>query len=386
MLRVLEHLVLSTFDKSVLSGKFCPTTCCQHHPQPPENLISRGTYFRIASPAILHRMELLEERNFFPSLKRNIAKTSSGSQVVSYSSDLGDGKPILVLIHGYPQSAFIWRHIVPILQPRFSLFIPELPGYGISSHPTAKTDYSKRAIGGAILEALVHVWPTIHEIDCRRGVILAGHDRGARICHRLAVDRDYLNAEYGGLNIVATILLDIVPTKVQWDLFGQSPSIAAGYFHWPLLANVELATHMILSMGGGNWAKMALRLAGPNEKARARIEEHGAVDVYAELFDKVETVRGSCEDYKAAAGIDYDQQVEDMKAGRKIGVPTLVMYSAIGIGSKSDVAATWKMWVAEGTVLEAVAVEDGYGHYLPEEAYDIVSDKMLEFLGKHVPY
>ncbi|KAM7187806.1 alpha/beta hydrolase [Rhypophila sp. PSN 637] len=325
----------------------------------------------------------LEERNFFPSLERNVTPTPSGSQVVSYSSDLGDGGPILVLIHGYPQSAFIWRHIVPILQGKFSLFIPELPGYGISSHPTASKDYSKREIGEAILDALFFAWPTIQEVDYRRAVILAGHDRGARICHRLAVDRNYFDAQRG-LNIVATILLDIVPTKVQWDLFGQSPSIAKGYFHWPLLANVELATHMILSMGGGNWAKLALRLAGTNEKSRARIEEHGAVDVYAGLFNKAETIRGSCEDYKAAAGVDYDKQVEDMKAGRKIDVPTLVMYSAMGIGSKSDVPGAWKEWVAEGTVLEAVAVEDGYGHYLPEEAYDIVSEKMLEFLGKHL--
>ncbi|KAK3348823.1 alpha/beta hydrolase [Lasiosphaeria hispida] len=308
--------------------------------------------------------EPLEARNFFPALQRNVTPTPSGSTVVSYTSDLGDGKPILTLIHGYPQSAFIWRHITPTLLGKVSLFIPELPGYGIST----PSPPSKRSVGAALLAALSTLF------SGPRHVILSGHDRGARICHRLAVDAA---SAPPNLKIIGAFLLDIVPTKVQWDRFSD-PAIARGYFHWPLLANVELAVGMLKAYGGGRWARGAFRLAGKNEEGLRRLED--GVEVYVGLFDKEEVIRGSCEDYEAGAGVDVEEQVADQREGRKIGVPTVVMFSEAGLGARMDVAREWADWVQEGVPYEAVPVGEGYGHYLPEEAHDIVSEKMISFL------
>ncbi|KAJ4390333.1 hypothetical protein N0V85_007330 [Neurospora sp. IMI 360204] len=206
--------------------------------------------------------EPLETRNFFPALQRNVTPTASGSEVVSYTSDLGNGGPILTLIHGYPQSAFIWRHLVPLLQPKVSLFIPQLPGYGISTPISAGTgDHTKRAVGRALLDALSQVFGTntSSSSSSPRPIILAGHDRGARICHRLAVDASpsshpEIQTFFSALNlsVQGVIMLDILPTKSQWDLFS-SPSVSQGYFHWPLLANVELAVPMIQAFGVANW-------------------------------------------------------------------------------------------------------------------------------------
>lgn len=238
-------------------------------------------------------------------------------------------------------------------------------------------DYSKKSAGTAILQALASIFSITPSSP--RKAILGGHDRGARVCHRLVVDKAEFISSLG-LDISATFLLDILPTKVQWELFA-NPAIAQGYFHWPLLANVELAVQVIGAFGGGKWVRGGLRLAG-NEEGLRRIMADGAVDVYAGLFEKEETIRGSCEDYKAGAKREFDEQVEDQKNGRKIEVPVLVMFSNVGIGSKSDVAATWKEWVREGTPLEVVGVE-GHGHYLPEEAHDIVSAKVVEFLDKY---
>ncbi|KAK3317356.1 alpha/beta hydrolase [Cercophora scortea] len=314
----------------------------------------------------------LETRNFFPTLQRNVTPTASGSQVVSYSSDLGNGGPVLALIHGYPQSA--WRHVIPRLEGKVSLFVPELPGYGIS---TPATEHSKRFIGRALLDALQEVFGITP--DAPRKVIVGGHDRGARVSHRLAVDRkDFLPA----VDIVGTVLLDIVPTMVQWESF-RNPAIAQGYFHWPLLANVELATNLIKAFGGANWVRGGhFRLTNSPEGIR-RIKMEDAVEVYAALFEKEETIRCSCEDYAASATPDFNEQAADQAAGRKIDVPTLVMFSAAKLGSQMDIAEVWKDWVAPGTVYEHVAVGEGYGHYLPEEAYDIVSARVLEFLDKH---
>ncbi|KAK0724405.1 alpha/beta hydrolase [Lasiosphaeris hirsuta] len=308
--------------------------------------------------------ESLETRNFFPALQRNVTPTPSGSTVVSYTSDLGDGSPILTLIHGYPQSAFIWRHIAPTLLGKVSLFIPELPGYGISTRSTP----SKRGVGTALLSAIQTLFPG------SRSVILAGHDRGARICHRLAVDAASAPPD---LKITGAFLIDIVPTKVQWDKFSD-PAIARGYFHWPLLANVELAVRMLTAYGGGRWVREAFQLARKSEEGLRRLED--GVEVYVALFEKEETIRGSCEDYEAGAGVDVEEQVADQREGRKIRVPTVVMFSQAGLGARIDVAREWVDWVEEGVPYEGVPVGHGYGHYLPEEAHDIVSEKLVAFL------
>lgn len=264
--------------------------------------------------------------------------------------------------------------MVPSLIDKISLFIPELPGYGIST-PAQKN--SRKDIGGALLEALQKVFGT-SESSPRR-VVLGGHDRGARVCHRLAVSRH----DYPFVNVIGAVLVDIVPTKVQWDRFAD-PVIATGYFHWPLLANVEVAVSMLKAFGGANWCRSGhFRVAGSNEAGVARLKADDAVEIHAALFDKEETLRYSCEDYAAGAAPECEEQAEDQKAGRKIDVPTMVMFSKAKLGARTDVAEEWTEWITPGVSYEPVPIGDGYGHFLPEEATDIVSEKILSFLKAH---
>ncbi|KAK3388747.1 Alpha/Beta hydrolase protein [Sordaria brevicollis] len=338
----------------------------------------------------------VETRNFFPALQRNVTATASGSEVVSYSSDLGNGGPILTLIHGYPQSAFIWRHLIPLLQPKISLFIPELPGYGISSPISAGTgEHTKRAVGRALLDTLSQVFGTTSGAAPRK-VILGGHDRGARICHRLAVDATHPDQSsiYDELNLTVegTIMLDILPTKSQWDLFSV-PAIGQGYFHWPLLANVELAVPMIQGFGVGNWVRGAcLRLAGSAEDSKVRIMSEDAVETYVACFEREGTVKWTCEDYKAGAAKEVEEQKDDLKQGRRVECPALVMFSRekLGQGGKLDVEGVWRgtagqqkdQWFGDGVEAEVVGVEGGRGHYLPEEAFDVVGEAIIKFLER----
>ena len=308
-------------------------------------------------------------RSIFPDLQQHFIDTPAGSKVCCYTSDLGPNTPILTLIHGYPQSAFEWRHVIPEIRNKVSLFVPELPGYGISS---PCPPHSKKAVGTALLQALKSAFN-----PGRRKIILGGHDRGARIVHRLAVDKD----GFPDLNIVGCVLLDIVPTKAQWDAFA-NPAICAGYFHWPLLANVEIAVRILTAYGGAQWCRDAHnRIGGDNAQGRARIFSDDAVEVYAALFDKRETLIGSCEDYAQGAAPEVEQQVEDQKNGKKIDIPTLVMFSQAKLGLRIDVAKVWEDWVQPGK-LKAIGVGDGHGHYLPEEACDWVSPAIIDFLGQ----
>jgi hypothetical protein len=180
--------------------------------------------------------------------------------------------------------------------------------------------------------------------------------------------------------VIGTILMDIIPTREQWRVFSD-PALAQGYFHWPMLANAELATDLLSAYGGAKWARGAhTRISGPNPKSLERITQHDALDVYAELFDSKETLYYTALDYAAGAVPESTEQEEDQAAGRKVGVPLLVLYSKANIGRKTDVTTVWKSWVAEGVQYEGYGVGEGYGHYLPEEAFDIVVPKVQEFL------
>jgi pimeloyl-ACP methyl ester carboxylesterase len=270
------------------------------------------------------------------------------------------------------------------LAGKVSLFIPELPGYGIS---TPAKNNSRKDVGEALLEALQRAFAlgAQETLQKKRRVVLGGHDRGARLCHHLAVwsgsDPDHF---IPGIEVVGVILLDIVPTKVQWEKFAD-PSISQGYFHWPLLANVDRAVKMISAYGGGNWCRDAhTSIAGNNELGHQRIVADDAVEVYATLFDKEETLRYSCLDYATGAAPEYDCQAADQAAGRKIAVPTMVMFSQARLGARIDVANEWKTWIADGVPYEPAPIGHGFGHYLPEEAHDIVSEQILLFLDKHI--
>jgi pimeloyl-ACP methyl ester carboxylesterase len=251
--------------------------------------------------------------------------------------------------------------------------VPELPGYGIS---TPAKDNSRQAIGGALLEALQSAFGIDTDAkSAARKVILGGHDRGARICHRLAVSK----AHFPALNVIGAVFIDIVPTKVQWEKFGAHPGISQGYFHWPFLANVDLAVKILKAYGGANWVRDQHFRITASEEGRRRMESDGGVDVYAALFEKEETLRYSCEDYAAGAGPEFTQQAEDQEAGRKVSVPLMVIFSKTQLGSKIDVAEEWKDWIKEGTPYQPVPVDE-YGHYLPEEAHDIVSENIGNFV------
>ena len=244
--------------------------------------------------------------------------------------------------------------------------IPELPGYGISTMPP---ESDKRTVGHLLIAALHKVFQP------DRSVIWFGHDRGARIGHRLLVDNDPSH------RLQAGILLDIVPTLAQFRSFSHTVA-ASAYFHWPFLAT-GVGPKMIAGMGGGNFCRMMLaRTVGGNEEGRKKFRDGNSEDVYASLFDRDDCVAGSCADYAAGATVDCEEQERDQQDGRHITLPTLVMYSALYLGRLHDVPAVWRDWCA-GEV-EAIGVPDAYGHFLPEECPEIVTRHALGWIHKRV--
>lgn len=298
-----------------------------------------------------------------------------GTTIFSYSSKPpSEDSPIAVLLHGYPQSTYIWRYMAPQFASKMAVFVPGIPGYGESTPWTEK--YNKKDIAISMLEAMKSVFH-IKPGGPPRKVVLIGHDRGGRIFHDLVVRKE----EVKDLEIVGLVLLDIAPTKAQFEAF-KSSKVMVGYFHWPFLARKDIAIKLISAYGGDNWCRELMEIAGPNEEGRKLFAAGNSWQKYMDLNKKPEVIRGTCEDYEVAAMEEVPRQTEDLASGRKIEVPVLVMYSARNLGKVFDMKTTWQEYVAEQTQLEVVGVENGVGHYLPEEAGDEVGERVLKFLGK----
>jgi len=306
-------------------------------------------------------------QSLHPFLQTNSTTLSVGGVIKSFSHDTGSG-PVLCLVHGWPQSSYMWRHTVATLKEQASLYIPELPGYGFSTLPS---EHDKRYVGNLIVEALYKVF------DKSRPIIWCGHDRGARIGHRLVVDADHGISTH---RISTAIFLDIVPTLEQWRVFA-NPAASVAYYHWPFLAS-PAAPLMIESMGGGNFTKLNLEKArGSNVEGAAQFRGNDAMAVYCHQFNDPHCIAGSCADYRAGATVDYVEQEQDQKADRKVKTPLLVIYSAENLGRMHDVPTVWRNWATGELRCEGIA--DGFGHYLPEECPDRVSKLVLAWIAQH---
>lgn len=212
-------------------------------------------------------------------------------------------------------------------------------------------------------------------------IILCGHDRGARVCHRLAVDFAHqdnpeLSEPYKDLlsrfELHSTVILDIVPDLTQFNSFSTA-SIAVARFHWSFLANVAFAVPMIEAYGGGKFVReLILRWGG--EHCAAAMEDGDALEVYSRAFEDVEVIKASCEDYAAGAGEDLKRQVEDQDVGRKMAGRVVIVYSEGYLAKIYDSEDIWTKWAQEsGCELSFHGIGGGKGHFIPEEAAEEVA-------------
>ncbi len=236
----------------------------------------------------------------------------------------GEGPPVL-LLHGFPQTHAMWAGVAADLARDHAVVVPDLRGYGDSGRPDAGEDhagYSFRAMAAdvaALMAALGHDrYPVV------------GHDRGARVTHRLALDAPDA--------VERAAVLDVLPTA---HVFGHvDQRLATAYYHWffylqpaPLPENLIAGDplgylHSLLGAWGG----------GLDAHSPAQLAE------YERCFADPATRHAMLEDYRAAASIDLAHDAADAAAGRRVGCPLLVLWgsrSVVGTGG-DDVLAVWR--------------------------------------------
>ncbi|KAF4589072.1 putative Fluoroacetate dehalogenase [Ophiocordyceps camponoti-floridani] len=283
-------------------------------------------------------------------------------------------KPVLILLHGWPQSSYAWRHVTQALSERVPVIAFDTPGYGLSSPCASGAD--QLTTGTAILEAVTKIYGK------NTSIILAGHDRGARIVQRLAVNIDH----FPHVRAMGVFIVDILPVYEKFRSFSK-PQNAIGYYHWSFLPRGAFALDMIKAYGGGNFIKGSLQGgSGPNEKGLKLFKSDNAWEVYANFFDQVSIANYSISDFRSSATVEYETQEADQKAGRKIKMPCFVFYSEhmqtrSGLSSSGfSMAEIWPNWVATGVKLILEGVGRGIGHFIVEEAPEDTIQAMDSFM------
>ena len=265
----------------------------------------------------------------------------------------GDGPPLL-LLHGYPQTGYIWHKIAPLLAKDFTVIVADLRGYGDSDKPPTSADhavYSKRAMAAdmiAVMAALGH-----------QKFFVAGHDRGGRVAHRLA--RDYPQA------VERLAVLDIAPTAMMYDTTDMQ--FATSYYHWFFLIQPAPFPETLIGHDPKFFLESKMRHWG---KDRSAITDD-AFDDYLRCFSNPDTIHASCEDYRASASIDLEHDTAD--AGQKLDIPLLVLWGATAmVGNKYDMLAAWREVAVDVSGFSVPG-----GHYLPEESPDETYQALFDF-------
>jgi haloacetate dehalogenase len=270
----------------------------------------------------------------------------------------GSGPPLLML-HGNPQTHAMWHAVAPALARRFTVVCPDLRGYGGSFKPDATADhapYAKRAMAQDVVAVMQHLG--------HPRFLVASHDRGARVAHRLALDHPE--------RVLRLAVLDIVPTIEHFERTDMQ--FALGYYHWFWLAQPHPFPETLINAAPDAW----FAAHTSREPRSADFFHPEALADYMAAVHDPNMIRGMCEDYRAAANIDLLHDREFRAAGRKVQCPMLVLWGAKGkIAQWYEPLQIWRPYCAAEVTGGALPT----GHYLAEEAPQALLERFEAFFA-----
>jgi haloacetate dehalogenase len=262
----------------------------------------------------------------------------------------GNGQPV-VLLHGHPRTHTTWWRVAPQLVDGFTVVCPDLRGYGQSSVPPMTADhapYSKRAMAADIVALMQRLG---HD-----QFAVVGHDRGAYVAQRLALDFPDL--------VTRLVVMDAVP--IGEALARADAKFAASWWHWFFLGQDDKPAERIISADPDAWYRAT----------RAQMGEDNFADYRRAIHDP-QTVHAMCEDYRAGLGVDRAADDADQVAGRRITCPMLLLWSSEDDMEElyGDPLAIWQSWT---THLRGHAIHSG--HHIAEENPGALAEDIRSFL------
>jgi haloacetate dehalogenase len=274
----------------------------------------------------------------------------------------GEGPPLL-LLHGFPETKLGWQKISPSLIDRFTVIIPDLPGYGASTGPKPgdkDQQYSKRAVGNILLEFMQQLG--------YKQFAMAGHDRGARVAYRMALDHSAV--------ITQLALLNIIPTLEMMERMDYDKAIKME--NWLFLSQPAPFAETMINSNPGYYLNYVL----DSWSGKPELIDASTREVYLHYFSKPEVIATICSEYRANE-IDRTNDRDDRDATRRIHCPTLLLWSDLDfpVYSERDAPSItlspleiWENWAYQvsGKGLPC-------GHFLMEELPEKVIEEFLQF-------
>lgn len=275
------------------------------------------------------------------------------------ASFIGGSGPALLLLHGYPQTHVAWHRLAPVLAQNYTVIATDLRGYGDSLGPQQvdAAAYSKRTMGRDQLAVMKHFG-----FD-RFG--LMGHDRGARVGYRLALDHPG--------TVRAFVSLTVIPTADMWERAGKA--FGLGAYHWYLFAQPYDLPERLLSVDPDFFLDWALRKMAKDPSCLS----DDALAAYHAAFRRPEVRHAMMQDYRAGATVDHEHDLADRAAGRQLDCPLLVLWEQGRFEEKPTPLTIWQVLARQ---IEGHAIPGG--HLQAEEQPEAVLDAVVPFLARHL--
>lgn len=269
----------------------------------------------------------------------------------------GGGGPPVLLLHGMPETHLMWHRVAPRLAERFTVVATDLRGFGDSGTPPSDAEHAPYGMREVAREQVAVMRSLGHDTFA-----VVGHDRGGRCGYRMALDHPDV--------VTRLAVLDIVPTG---DAFGRADmDFSLGFWLWSFLAAPEPVPERLIAGAPEVIVDHML-------DDLAEVPDAFPADVraaYVRTLRDPNRVHAVCEQYRAAATLDYRQDEAD-RGSRRITCPVLVLWSHAGpVASWYRPLEVWRAWADDVTGGPVAA-----GHFLPEEAPDETTRQLLAFLS-----
>jgi haloacetate dehalogenase len=292
------------------------------------------------------------DEQLFPGFRR-LSIDTGGTTIHTL---VGGGGPPVLLLHGHPQTHVAWHKVAGRLATRFTVAVTDLRGYGDSGKPDGGPDhgqYAPRAMAHDQVEVM-------HHLGFERFAV-AGHDRGGRVAHRMALDHPD--------RVSKLAVLDIAPTLTMYQRTDRA--FATAYVWWFFQIQPFPMPEHLIGLDPTFYLRQHLDVQNKTPGAVTRT----ALAEYLRCYCAARTIHAACEDYRAAAGIGLELDAADDRAGRRVTAPLLALWGSKGVvGRLYDVLATWRDKAADarGHALDC-------GHLLPEERPEETSAELMAF-------
>jgi haloacetate dehalogenase len=269
---------------------------------------------------------------------------------------VGGKGPAVLLLHGNPLTHVHWHLVAPRLAQDFTVVATDLRGYGDSGKPRGREDhsnYSFRRMAQDQVDVMAHLG--------LKEFCVAGHDRGGRVAHRMALDHPDKVKKLATFDILPT---HHVLTKATWQW-------ALGSFHWFFMAQPYDIPERLISGREDFYILKKLTTMGIGKGGFSK----ETLAEYARVCTP-ENIHGVCEDYRAAVTVDMAMDTADFEAGRKVGCPTAVYWGEKSHTEKYyDPRAAWPQYSSNIARIRPLPC----GHYPAEQVPDDVYEELNQF-------